>query len=171
MITKTYINLERLREERISLDKHDKKLYGNSPILFEGELIIPKISREKLKNLYASIKPIVTYKDSKYELRKFSLEDLKTKSYIWYKEKDLVNEVDLDHLYESDVFICLHKNDLGIFSPTIAEVLSQVPNNLIERINSFEIVEYPKTTRDIEMYPEANEKGYYLSLVQTYMKI
>ena len=163
----THMDLEKFRDERVITERQSKKLYGDIPIFLKN-LSIPKINKGELLKIYDRVKPIYTYNNEKYNLRIFEASELKTKSYTWVRENDLNGLIDMNHLYAVGDFPCLHKNDNGVFSPTIAEVLSQIPSSLVEKVDAFEIIEYPETTRDIEMYPDIKEKGYYLSLVRTY---
>ena len=56
----------------------------------------------------------------------------------------------------------------GLFEPSIAEVLSQAPENVIEQANTFEIIERPHTYEYLSKYKEVINNDFYLSKVRTY---
>ena len=79
--------------------------------------------------------------------------------------------------YPTGEFLCLHKfrkhwdndNDSELFSASIASILAQAPEELIEISNCFEIRDYPSSLEEAELYPEVHNKGYHISRVRTYM--
>lgn len=57
---------------------------------------------------------------------------------------------------------------LWFFKPSIAEVLSQAPENVIAQANTFEIIESPKSREDVFKYKEVIDNGFHLSKVRAY---
>ena len=57
---------------------------------------------------------------------------------------------------------------LWFFKPSIAEVLSQAPKNVIAEANTFEIIESPETREDVFKYKEVIDYGFHLSKVRAY---
>ena len=146
------------------------KLYGGSNfVTLPKKLEIPEIDDNRLKELYRLLKPIVTIDEMKYLLREFTLQELRNQSYIWNRAEDKRDVVDPSKLETVDDFLCLHTwGYYGLFKPSIAEVLSQAPENVIEQANTFEIIESPETREDIFKYKEVIDNGFHLSKVRAY---
>lgn len=147
-----------------------EKLYGGSNfITLPKKLEIPEIDDKRLKELYHLLKPIVTIDEMKYLLREFTLQELRNQSYIWNRDEDKRDIVDPSRLETVDDFLCLHTwGYYGLFKPSIAEVLSQAPENVIAEANTFEIIESPETREDVFKYKEVIDNGFHLSKVRAY---
>lgn len=147
-----------------------EKLYGGSNfITLPKKLEIPEIDDNRLKELYQLLKPIVTIDEMKYLLREFTLQELRNQSYIWNRHEDKRDIVDPSRLETVDDFLCLHTwGYYGLFKPSIAEVLSQAPESVIEQANTFEIIESPETREDVFKYKEVIDNGFHLSKVRAY---
>ena len=147
-----------------------EKLYGsNNFVTLPKKLEIPEIDDKRLKELYQLLKPIVTIDEMKYLLKEFTLQELRNQSYIWNRHEDKRDVVDLNKLETVDDFLCLHTwGYYGVFKPSIAEVLSQAPENVIEQANIFEIIESPETREDVFKYKEVINNGFHLSKVRSY---
>lgn len=147
-----------------------EKLYGGSNfITLPKKLEIPEIDDKRLKELYQLLKPIVTIDEMKYLLREFTLQELRNQSYIWNRHEDKRDVVDPNKLETVDDFLCLHTwGYYGLFKPSIAEVLSQAPESVIEQANTFEIIESPETREDVFKYKEVIDNGFHLSKVRAY---
>ena len=147
-----------------------EKLYGGSNfITLPKKLQIPEIDDNRLKELYQLLKPIVTIDEMKYLLREFTLQELRNQSYIWNRHEDKRDVVDPNKLETVDDFLCLHTwGYYGLFKPSIAEVLSQAPESVIEQANTFEIIESPETREDVFKYKEVIDNGFHLSKVRAY---
>lgn len=147
-----------------------EKLYGGSNfITLPKKLEIPEIDDKRLKELYQLLKPIVTIDEMKYLLREFTLQELRNQSYIWNRHEDKRDVVDPNKLETVDDFLCLHTwGYYGLFKPSIAEVLSQAPESVIEQANTFEIIESPETREDVFKYKDVIDNGFHLSKVRAY---
>ena len=147
-----------------------EKLYGGSNfITLPKKLEISEIDDKRLKELYKLLKPIVTIDEMKYLLREFTLQELRNQSYIWNRHEDKRDVVVPNKLETVDDFLCLHTwGYYGLFKPSIAEVLSQAPESVIEQANTFEIIESPKTREDVFKYKEVIDNGFHLSKVRAY---
>lgn len=147
-----------------------EKLYGDSNLItLPKKLEIPEIDDNRLKELYQLLKPIVTIDEMKYLLREFTLQELRNQSYIWNRTQDKREVVAPSKLETIDDFLCLHTcGYCGLFKPSIAEVLSQAPENVVEQANTFEIIERPYTYEDISKYKEVINNGFNLSKVRAY---
>lgn len=147
-----------------------EKLYGgNNFVTLPRKFEIPEIDDKRLKELYQLLKPIVTIDEMKYLLREFTLQELRNQSYIWNCHEDKRDIVDSSRLETVDDFLCLHTfGYYGLFKPSIAEVLSQAPESVIEQANTFEIIESPETREDVFKYKEVIDNGFHLSKVRAY---
>lgn len=58
----------------------------------------------------------------------------------------------------------------GLFKPSIAEVLAQIPGNLIHRVYGFEIVQSPQTAEDLNKHIEYVREGFHLAITVLYEK-
>lgn len=147
-----------------------EKLYGsNNFVTLPKKLEIPEIDDKRLKELYQLLKPIITIDEMKYLLKEFTLQELRNQSYIWNRHEDKRDVVDSSKLETVDDFLCLHTwGYYGVFKPSIAEVLSQAPENVIEQANIFEIIESPETREDVFKYKEVINNGFHLSKVRSY---
>lgn len=54
------------------------------------------------------------------------------------------------------------------FTPTVAEVLAQIPAALVPRVVGFEVVSFPKTVDDLANNLEAFEAGYHVATTLLY---
>ena len=147
-----------------------EKLYGgNNFVTLPRKFEIPEIDDKRLKELYQLLKPIVTIDEMKYLLREFTLQELRNQSYIWNRHENKRDIVDSSRLETVDDFLCLHTfGYYGLFKPSIAEVLSQAPESVIEQANTFEIIESPETREDVFKYKEVIDNGFHLSKVRAY---
>lgn len=147
-----------------------EKLYGgNNFVTLPKKLEIPEIDDKRLKELYQLLKPIVTIDEMKYLLREFTLQELRNQSYIWNRHENKRDIVDSSRLETVDDFLCLHTfGYYGLFKPSIAEVLSQAPESVIEQANTFEIIESPEIREDVFKYKEVIDNGFHLSKVRAY---
>ena len=134
---------------------------------------IPDISKEELLARYKRIKPIVEIEGKKYFLREFTEEELSGISYIWDVAKDkreLVNMNEYAPRWCRD-FECIHKYGYhGLFKPSIAEVLAQIPELDLDYVDAFEIIEWPKTAEDFSKNKIVFDNGFHISKVRLYTK-
>lgn len=132
---------------------------------------IPEISKKELLARYKRIKPIVEIEGKKYFLREFTESELTDISYIWNKHEDKREEVNMD-LYIPCVmkdFECIHTYGYpGLFKPSIAEVLAQIPQHEVQFIDAFEIVEFPSTASDFAKNQIVFDNGFHISKVRLY---
>ena len=154
-----------------------EKIYGEEDIFLPEEMLdpitlqpfLPTIDDNKLRELYKTLKPIVTIEEIKYLLKEFTLEQLRNQSYIWNANEDKREIVEPGKLEIVDDFLCLHTwGYYGLFKPSIAEVLAQVPDYVAKEANTFEIIESPETREDLFRYPEIIDNGFHLSKVRAY---
>jgi len=111
----------------------------------EGSAFVPEITDGKLCWLVSSIIPVVR-EDNK--LYKIEIPDLRETAYTW--EPKITKEyLDLQEITRIKTHhYCSY---YGFFKPSIAEVLSQIPEKLIEEIDAFEIIQDTNSGNDTEI--------------------
>lgn len=130
-------------------------------------MTIPKITDERLNELYAQIKPVIR-ENGKIREVKLKTDDLRNISYIW--EPEFTGEP-IEGLKPIGEFRCLHTYGYyGLFKPSAAEVLCQIPENMLSEAKFFEIVKGPKDGNDLNKEREALNKGFHVSKVRVYSK-
>lgn len=58
----------------------------------------------------------------------------------------------------------------GLFKPSIAEVLAQIPAEYLDGVVAFEIVDSPKTVDDLNREHKALNAGYHVATTQLYIR-
>ena len=121
-------------------------------IWIEGKAFIPEISDEKLNSLIEKIVPVVKENDKFYQIE---IPNLRNIAYTW--EPKIIKEC--DNLKEIKRIKTHHYcGYYGMFKPSIAEVLSQIPEDLIDKVNAFEIINDVNsgTDTEIKIFREGN---------------
>lgn len=132
---------------------------------------IPTMSIKEICELYRRIKPIVRIDDVPYYMREFSALDLTEKSYIWNRDEDKTIPVDMEELEPIIENKTLHKYGYyGLFKPSIGEVISQIPKDLLDKVVAFEIVYSPQSWDDFNKYINEFNAGFHVSMVRLYRK-
>ena len=136
--------------------------------------MLPSISNEKLLELYSRIRPIRRDEDGDpCWLKDFPLDKLRGCSYIWEPE-DVGEKVAASGIVLKPIgaFKCLHGYGYyGLFKPSVAEVLSQIPYGFVDEAKAFEIVEAPETAEDFccdAFNSSAFDHHCHVSVVQLY---
>ena len=146
-----------------------EKIYGEKGIILPEKIEIPEISDERLLAFYKFLKPLVTIRQLKYLLKKYTVHEMRCNSYTWDKEDDKRQTIDSSKLETVEDFLCFHSYCYyGFFKPSICEVLSQTPSKSLREADFFEIIEKPETREDVFRYKEVVDKGFHLSKVRTY---
>ena len=129
-------------------------------------LKIPKLTNTELEALYEKIRPLVRGKDGNaYPIERV---DLRKVSFTW--DPKLLKEP-ITALHSLGEFRCLHTYGYyGLFKPSIDEVLSQIPANLVDAATYFEIVKQPGNQADLGEEQEALNAGFHVSTVRVYSK-
>lgn len=134
---------------------------------------IPEISHEELVARYQKIKPIVEIDNEKYFLREFPVEKLSKLIYTWSIFEDGIKPVNLNTYIpiENSDFECLHTYEYPkYFSPTIAEVLAQIPEKYLSIASAFEMIDSPKTAEDFAKHQKELDNGFHVSTIRLYSK-
>lgn len=157
-----------------------EKIYGNNgfTIIPNKKIEIPEISDQRLNALYSSLKPIVMIEGKKYILEKLSLYELRYLKYPWCQKEEIKQMIEPNRLETVDDFICFspwsiyhnicEQSKPCWFNISVAQVLSQVPENILGEANAFEIIEYPEEMEDFVKYDNVAYSGYQLSKIRAY---
>ena len=127
----------------------------------ERKFKIPKMSDEELLKWYSIIKPLFFFS----YLRPLSLNELKSSKFN--SIFDFTDTVDYSALAVlADVKMLHSKSYNGSFAPTVEEVITQIPKELLEKVVAFELMAGPVGKDDI--YRDAASNGYHVSIVRLY---
>lgn len=123
-------------------------------------LEIPQISDERLSDLAVAIRPVYRLKGSLVFMRypKSNIH-LRTRSFLW-APKPAGRALALEQIC---VLNTLHTwNYYGIFKPSIAEVLAQIPNELTSVAVAFETIG-PADAAELNTQHEALHAGFHVA--------
>lgn len=143
-------------EKRLDNPKVIMQTFDVNSHYIENEIVLPKISDVELLERYKCIRPIVYNWEEYlfYYLRDFNQQELRNLSFLADINKSLGERVKYDDSVKVDIldeFSCYHTYGAPMFfKPSIAEVLSQFPDNLLSEANAFYLYEYPKNVADLE---------------------
>lgn len=122
---------------------------------------IPEISDEKLEGLSAHIKPLVRRGD-----QLFFIEDPDPRN-VAFPWSPVLKEAAED-LEVLSILPTLHSFGYhGLFKPSVAEVLAQIPDELLEEAIAFE-VHAPQNTTDLSRQWDAVNSGYHVAATTVY---
>ena len=159
-----------IKEENLDNEKVIIRTLDSEGFKYQ-KIILPEISTEELINRYKKIKPIVRIEDLYYYLREFSLDELKNQSYIWNRHDDKREIVDMDKVETIGEFSCYHTYGYkGFFNPSIEEVLSQFPDDLLKDANLFYLYSSPQDVDDLNKQNEIVNAGCHKSKVKALVR-
>lgn len=123
---------------------------------------IPELSEELLQDLARRIRPVV--RDQSQRLRFIEAVDLRTVSFTWNP-----NFTDAaDHLVDVVRIRTLHTYAYyGFFKPTIAEVLAQIPAEMVPEVSAFETIG-PFDATDLNREIGALNAGFHVAMTTLY---
>ena len=111
---------------------------------------VPKISKEELKRRYEKIKPIVLVNGEKFFLDGLQESELSDISFLYLVKRGKLRPVELKELKDSIEIKCIHSYAYANqFIPTVEDVLSQIPAELVGTVKGFEILD-PYSKKDIK---------------------
>ena len=144
-----------------------KEIFDNGLEFTYKSIVLPHISDNELLERYIKIKPIASYEETYYYLKKYNVDKMRNQSYIWNLEKDIRGIVDMTGAETITEFPCYHTYRYpGLFKPSIAEVLQQFPDDALEEANAFYISSYPQTAHDLNLQSEILTAGCHQSTVK-----
>lgn len=127
-------------------------------------ITVPPITDERLAELAARIKPVVQFKGRRHYIAPV---DLRGEAYTWAPR--LAEEA--PPLVTLGEFQTYHAYGYyGMFKPSVAEVLAQVPAEHAAQAVAFEIVVWPETSADLNQYLEALNAGYHVATTRLYAR-
>ena len=126
---------------------------------------IPEVPKKRIEELAERIKPVVQFaRKGKYYIRPVDLFGI---AYTWDpKSADkatglkLLCDITTYHTY----------GYYGMFKPSIAEVLAQIPAEYLDKVVAFEIVGSPETADDLNREHEAVNAGYHVATTRLYVR-
>jgi len=131
-----------------------------------GKSWIPAISNTKLAKLCARIRPIVTFPE--LGKRYISFVDPRNVSYLW--DPTATNE-EVEGIAELKAITTYHTFGFyGLFKPSIAEVIAQIPEDLLDQVVAFEIIKSPEDAEDLKRERKATSAGYHVAVTMLYRK-
>ena len=128
----------------------------------EMEIKIPKISDDKLDELRKRIKPV---KEKNGELFYFKDCDPRNQSFSW---GELVDKAEGLKAFAS--LPTLHSYGYyGFFKPSVAEVLSQLPEYVLDKTVAFKTIG-PETASDVNKHKKEFDAGFHVAETILYTK-
>jgi len=126
---------------------------------------IPEVPKERIQKLAERIKPVVQFaqKGRRY-IKPVDLFDI---AYTW-DPKSADEAMDLKPLCDITTYHTYGYQ--GLFKPSIAEVLAQIPAEHLDKVVAFEIVGSPKTADDLNREHEALNAGYHVATTRLYVR-
>jgi hypothetical protein len=123
---------------------------------------IPEITNERLNELLLRIKPVVEFNGVKHWIKKCHPRDV---AYTWDARKagkaPALKELRAIRTYHTYGY---H----GMFKPSIAEVIAQIPADIIDQVTEFEIVKRPLTATDLNEESRALNAGFHVATTVLY---
>lgn len=123
---------------------------------------IPKIDKDVLKKRSKRIRPVVEFKGKKRFIKRV---DIFKTSFVWdpkrrKKAKKLkpLQDVVTYHTWAW----------YGAFKPTIGECLAQIPEDILDKVVAFEIIDRPQTADDLNKDPVALNAGFHVAKTRYY---
>lgn len=136
--------------------------------LFEPDssgLFIAPMDRDEVIRRAETIRPVVRHDDSPHYI---SAVDLFEVAYTW----DPKPTKKAEHLKEIQKIRTYHGYGYyGLFKPSCAEVLAQIPKSLLGRVVAFEIIEWPQTADDLNKEMVALNAGFHVATTMLYERI
>jgi len=129
---------------------------------------LPFMSVAEIVKCYKTIRPITFFGNRPFFLQELSAEDLTEFSYIHLEDSNR-QEVDMNTISMLREMNMLHKYTYhGFFQPTVGEVISQIPKELLRKVVAFEIIKQPGIDYDFKFHSKEFEAGFHVSTVRLY---
>jgi hypothetical protein len=136
---------------------------------------IPEVPKERIEELGGRIRPVVRFalgKDGLFRSHKghphyIEPVDLFGIAYTW-DPKPTTQVSGLKPL--ADIRTYHTYGYQGFFKPSIAEVLAQIPEEHLDQVVAFEIVDYPQHAEDLNRELEALNSGYHVATTRLYVR-
>lgn len=106
------------------------------------------LSDEEIESLYERLRPVVTVDGVKFLLKKYTLEEIKKRSFLQNKRIDKETYLDNSQIEIQHSYNYIKKQDTLTFNPTIGEILEYIPKDYLGDANAFEISDLPRFKGD-----------------------
>ncbi|MEK7609440.1 MAG: hypothetical protein AAB476_03105 [Patescibacteria group bacterium] len=126
---------------------------------------IPEVPEECIKELAERIKPVVQFaRKGKCYIKPV---DLFGVAYTW-DPKPMDKATRIKPICDIRTYHTYSYH--GMFKPSIAEVLAQIPADHVDKVVAFEIVASPETADDLNREHEALNAGYHVATTRLYSR-
>lgn len=130
----------------------------------ERHYSIPEVSRRHVEHVLGWIRPVVSFEGEKRYIRKCGPFDV---AYTWAAKPRWFSAS--PGLTEVARIRTLHRYGYhGFFKPSLAEVVAQIPADLVHEIDAFEIVAWPQTVTELNQELYALNRGYHVATTALY---
>lgn len=130
-------------------------------------IVLPRIKTKELLKRYKKVKPIVFFDDIYYSLREFSIFELKNVCYLFNIPENKIIKISSKKIETIGEFFCYHSYNVPeMFIPSIEEILSQFPDDLLNEANGFCLSYYPQCIDDFRRQWEMIAAGCHKSKVK-----
>lgn len=130
-----------------------------------NKIILPYLTDDELLARYRRIKPIVSIDEVYYYLKRYNVSMMRNQSYLCNVDKNIRTQVDMMGAEVIAEFSCYHTSGC-FFKPSIAEVLQQFPDEVLNEANAFYMTSSPETAFDLNMQSEIINAGCHQSTVR-----
>ena len=130
------------------------------------------LDEQVIEKLYERIRPIVLLHGNPFFMRQLTPHELSEVSYLWLNDiSDYDTEVNLtDYSVLADVKMLHSYGFYGFFKPSVAEVISQIPEEYLSETVAFQIIYSPDTCDDLNLFKKELDAHYHVSIVRLYKK-
>lgn len=120
---------------------------------------IPDMPVTEIIELAKRITPVIRFEGQLFHIETHG--DIFTTSYLWSAER--THEAINLHLLSR--IITYHKwGYYGFFKPSIGEIIAQIPDNLVNKTDAFEIEWYPQNADDLNRQKQVVYDGYHMAI-------
>ena len=123
------------------------------------------ITDEKLQSLLARIKPVFDFPNKGKCFVK--VDDPRGVSYVW-DPTSIGSVTGLKPLCDITTYHTF--GYYGLFKPSVAEVLAQIPEDKLNQVVAFEIVNQPRTSSDLNAQIDAINAGFHRATTRLYCR-
>ncbi len=163
----TIIVNEKLLDNKKAILQTIRETYDNGFNYEYYKILLPYLTHDELLARYKNIKPIVYYNNNFYNLKKYNEKMLRNESYIYNLKNNIRDIIDLNESEILDDFNCYHKyGNMNLFKPSIAEILEQFPDNLLDEANAFYMIDYPNDVTDLNNQLDILKAGCHKSTIR-----
>ncbi len=132
-----------------------------------NKIILPYLTDDELLARYKRIKPIVSIDEVYYYLKRYNVKMMRNVAYLWNVDDDIRAKVDMTDAKTLAEFPCYHTYGyVGFFKPSIAEILQQFPDDVLDEANAFYMTHSPENEYDLNAQLEIVKAGCHQSTVR-----